>query len=45
LAHGVKLKRALAAGETVRWVDVQIDAVDGAVKLRREMEAGFLGEG
>jgi len=38
LAHGVKLTRAVAAGEGVRWEDVQIDAADGAVKLRRDME-------
>jgi predicted homoserine dehydrogenase-like protein len=40
LAHGVKLERAIAAGEPVRWEDVAYDASDDAVKLRREMEAG-----
>jgi predicted homoserine dehydrogenase-like protein len=45
LAHGVKLMRAVAAGEMVRWEDVRIDAADGAVELRREMETGFLGAG
>ena len=45
LAHGVKLKQPVAAGEMVRWDDVEIEAADGAVKLRREMEAGVLGEG
>ena len=38
LAHGVKLERAIAAGEPVRWDDVAHDASDDAVKLRREME-------
>lgn len=40
LAHGVKLRRVLAAGETVRWSDVAIED-DQAVKLRREMEREF----
>lgn len=40
LAHRVKLRRALAAGETVKWSDVEIE--DGqAVKFRREMERGL----
>ncbi|MCX8005809.1 MAG: SAF domain-containing protein, partial [Burkholderiaceae bacterium] len=39
LAHGVRLQRAVAAGEMVRWGDVAYDATDVAVRLRREMEA------
>jgi predicted homoserine dehydrogenase-like protein len=38
LAHGVKLTRPIAAGDILRWGDVEIDAGDAAVKLRREME-------
>ena len=41
LAHGVKLRSAVAAGEPVRWTDVEVDAGNAAVKLRREMEAIF----
>jgi predicted homoserine dehydrogenase-like protein len=38
LAHNVKLKRAVAAGESVRWDDVGIDETQLAVRMRREME-------
>ncbi|MFO1306372.1 MAG: SAF domain-containing protein [Burkholderiales bacterium] len=38
LAHGLKLNRAIAAGEPVRWDDVAFDANDEAVRFRREME-------
>jgi predicted homoserine dehydrogenase-like protein len=41
LAHKVKLKRDIAEGQTVSWEDVDYDATSDAVKLRREMEAGF----
>jgi predicted homoserine dehydrogenase-like protein len=41
LAHGVKLRRGIAAGAPVRWEDVAFDANDAAVKVRREMEATF----
>jgi predicted homoserine dehydrogenase-like protein len=41
LAHKVKLKRAVLAGQIVCWADVQINAADAAVKFRREMEASF----
>src|SRR3954471_18711773 len=44
LAHGVKLRSAVAAGEPVRWTDVEVDAGNAAVKLRREMEAMFASE-
>jgi len=40
LAHGVRLKRAIPAGEAVRWHDVEIDETSDAVRLRRRMEAG-----
>jgi predicted homoserine dehydrogenase-like protein len=38
LAHKVKLKRDVAAGETVSWDDVEHDAASEAVRVRREME-------
>jgi predicted homoserine dehydrogenase-like protein len=41
LAQKVKLKRDIAAGETLRWDDVAYDANDHAVQVRREMEAAF----
>jgi predicted homoserine dehydrogenase-like protein len=43
LAHGVALKRAVAAGAPVRWEDVAHDEGDPAVRFRREMEAAFGG--
>lgn len=39
LAHGVRLARAVPAGQPVRWADVEIDAADPVVHLRREMES------
>ena len=41
LGHGVKLKRRIAANGIVCWDDVEIDAADGAVAFRREMEVTF----
>ncbi|HEX4552574.1 MAG TPA: SAF domain-containing protein [Xanthobacteraceae bacterium] len=41
LAQKVKLKRDLAEGEMLTWDDVDYDRNDGAVKIRREMEAAF----
>jgi predicted homoserine dehydrogenase-like protein len=41
LAHGVRLKTAVAANQPVRWRDVDIDETLPAVRLRREMEATF----
>jgi len=41
LAHGVKLVNPVAAGQVVRWSDVQIDASSEAVRFRREMEREF----
>ncbi len=41
LAHGVKVVKPVAAGQTVRWDDVACNAEDETVKFRREMEAAF----
>ena len=41
LAHNVKLKSDIDEGAAVRWSDVDYDANDIAVKVRREMEAAF----
>ena len=41
LAHGVTLRRPIAAGEIVAWADVSADESDPAVAFRREMEAAF----
>jgi predicted homoserine dehydrogenase-like protein len=41
LAHGVKLKRAVAAHAPVRWDDVEFDASEATVAFRREMERAF----
>lgn len=41
LAHKVKMARPVAAGQTLRWSDVAIDATGEAVKFRREMESQF----
>ena len=41
LAHDVKLKRDIPEGGALSWSDVEVDATDIAVKVRREMEAAF----
>ena len=41
LAHGVKLKRGVAAHASVRWDDVEFDPANETVRFRREMEAAF----
>ncbi len=41
LAHGVRLRRAVAADEALKWTDVEIDEADPAVAFRRQMEAAF----
>jgi predicted homoserine dehydrogenase-like protein len=41
LAHNVRLKRDVAEGGALAWDDVDVDANDVAVKVRREMEAAF----
>jgi predicted homoserine dehydrogenase-like protein len=42
LAHKVRLRNAVAAGQPVRWDDVEIDASLLAVQSRREMERAAL---
>lgn len=42
LAHGMKLKRAIPDGQVVCWSDVEYDAGDETIKLRKEMERQFL---
>ena len=44
LAHHVELKNAVAAGEPLRWSDVEIDEGLQAVRVRHEMEAIFSGD-
>jgi predicted homoserine dehydrogenase-like protein len=41
LAHGVRLKTAVARDQPVRWTDVEIDETSQAVQVRREMEVMF----
>jgi predicted homoserine dehydrogenase-like protein len=41
IAHQVRLKRDIAEGQTLCWSDVDYDATDLAVRVRREMEAAF----
>ena len=41
LAHGVKVVRPVAKGQSLSWDDVAIDATTHAYKIRREMEAGY----
>ena len=41
LAHGVKLRKPIAAGGIVGWDDVIYDVKDATVAFRREMEALF----
>ncbi|MFN7888484.1 MAG: SAF domain-containing protein, partial [Betaproteobacteria bacterium] len=38
LAHKVRLKNPVAAGDAVCWADVEIDESQLAVRIRREME-------
>ena len=41
LAHGVKLVRPVAKGQSLSWDDVAMDTTTHAYKIRREMEAGY----
>ncbi|HUN51872.1 MAG TPA: Gfo/Idh/MocA family oxidoreductase [Candidatus Sulfotelmatobacter sp.] len=43
LAHHVRLRQPVKAGQTVRWADVTVDEASEAVRIRREMEAAFDG--
>ena len=38
LAHGVRVQRAVAAGQPLSWADVEVDTAAPAVEFRREME-------
>jgi predicted homoserine dehydrogenase-like protein len=38
LAHNLRLKNEVAAGQPVRWSDVEYDDTDPVVRFRREME-------
>ena len=44
LAHGLRLVNEVAAGQPVRWSDVQYDQTNPAIAFRREMEAIFRAE-
>jgi predicted homoserine dehydrogenase-like protein len=44
LAHGRRLKSNIAAGEILRWDDVEVDEGEPAVALRRAAEAELLSE-
>ncbi|MBE0693330.1 MAG: flagellar biosynthesis protein FlgA, partial [Aquamicrobium sp.] len=41
LAHGIRVTRPVAAGASLTWADVEIDAGDDAYAFRREMEKAF----
>lgn len=41
LAHGVKLKKSVTAGQPILWSDVRYDETELAVRLRQEMEQRF----
>src|SRR5688572_23670726 len=41
LAHHVKLRRAVKAGASLTWTDVEVDESSEAVRIRREMETMF----
>jgi predicted homoserine dehydrogenase-like protein len=41
LAHHVRLKSDIAEGQRIKWSDVEYDADDLAVRVRREMETAF----
>ncbi len=45
LAGGIRLRRAVARGAVLNWQDVEIDAADPAVRLRRDMETRFAASG
>jgi predicted homoserine dehydrogenase-like protein len=41
LAHRLKLRHDVAHGAVVRWSDVEFDAANETVKIRKAMEAAF----
>jgi len=44
LAHNVRLKNEVAAGQPIRWSDVEYDEADSVVCFRREMERRMAGD-
>ena len=44
LAHGIRLRRDVPAGATLRYADVELDESVDAVRLRRELEATLSAE-
>ncbi len=42
LAHGIRVLRAVKAGQSLTWADVNIDTSTRAYQLRREMESIFV---
>jgi predicted homoserine dehydrogenase-like protein len=44
LAHGWKVLKPVAAGQALRWSDVQVDSNSTAVRVRREMESSVAPE-
>lgn len=45
LAHNMRLKTDIAAGQSLRWADVEIGADNEAVRIRRTMEDRFNARG
>ncbi len=45
LAHRVRVQRPVAAGQSLSWNDVEIDAASPAVEFRREMESATVATG
>ncbi len=41
LAHKLRLRQSVPAGQPVKWSDVDVDASQPAVRFRREMERAF----
>jgi predicted homoserine dehydrogenase-like protein len=41
LAHRLTLKNSIRAGQIVTWNDVDYDATQSAIRIRRLMEAEF----
>ena len=41
LAHKLRLRNAVGAGQPVRWDDVEVDEAQPAVAFRRQMEKTF----
>lgn len=41
LAHGLRLRNPVKAGQAVAWTDVDVDANSLAVRIRREMESVY----